>query len=67
MVSIVGVSFEIIVERQTGPVSTPDRPEIIPRSTAIRTQIEAYVNFLNLVYRKVAEISAIKYSENEKK
>ena len=67
MVSIVGVSFEIIVERRTGTVSTPDRPEIVTRSTAIRTQIEAYVNFLNLVYREVAEISAIKYSENEKK
>ena len=47
----IGVSFEIIVGvRQIDPVSTPDRSQIGPRSTAVRAQIEARVNLINLVY-----------------
>ena len=49
--SIIGVSLEFIVGvRQIDPVSTPDRSQIGPRSTAVRAQIEAHVNLINLVY-----------------
>ena len=48
---IVEVSFENIVGvRQIDPVSIPDRSQIGPRSTAVRAQIEARVNLINLVY-----------------
>ena len=36
--------------RQIDPVSIPDRSQIGPRSTAVRAQIGAHVNLINLVY-----------------